>query len=119
MMQDPVPNERRSTTRHHLEAEVSFESESNVFTGIVRDVSRGGVFIATYAPLPVGTHVVLDLILPDARVEVRGAVRWRRELSDEASPGMGIEFEKLDPQALSSIEAFCSRREPLYIDIDD
>ncbi len=112
-------SERRSAVRHRVEAEVTLESESHVFTGLVRDVSRGGVFVATYQPLPVGTAVVLELTLPEARIEVRGEVRWRRELCEEAPPGMGIEFERLEANALSSLEAFCDRREPLYIELDE
>jgi len=111
--------ERRPATRHRVEAELTLESDSNVFTGLVRDVSRGGVFVATYQPLPVGTAVLLDLILPDDRIEIRGEVRWRRELCEEAPPGMGIEFEELEASAQSSIEAFCDRREPLYVDFDE
>lgn len=119
MTEAQVAQERRSAIRHRVEAEVTLESESHVFTGLVRDVSRGGVFVATYQPLPVGTSVVLDLILPDDRIEVRGKVRWRRDLCEEAAPGMGIEFEKLDTKALSTIEAFCDRREPLYFEMDE
>lgn len=119
MAEADVPNERRSATRHRIEAEVTLESESTLFTGLVRDVSLGGVFIATYQPLPIGTAVVLDLVLLDARIEVRGRVRWRRELCEEAAPGMGIAFDDLGAEALSSLEAFCARREPLYFDVEE
>ena len=105
--------------RHRVEAEVTLDSESHVFTGLVRDVSRGGVFVATYQPLPIGTAVLLELSLPDGRIEVHGKVRWRRELCEEAAPGMGIEFDRLEANALSSIEAFCDRREPLYFEMDE
>jgi len=32
---------------------------------------------------------------------------------------MGIELEKLEVSARSSIEAFCSRRAPLYVELDE
>lgn len=113
------PNEHRSVTRQRVEAEMTLESESNVFTGLLCDISRGGVFVATYRPLPVGTAVLLDLILPEGRIEVRGHVRWRRELCEDTAPGMGIEFDSLDANDLSTLEAFCGRREPLYIEMDE
>ena len=119
MSQVELGLERRSATRHLVEAEVTLESDSHVFTGLVRDVSRGGVFVATYQPLPIGTKVLLALTLPERRVEVRGHVRWRRELCEESMPGMGIEFESLEASALSTIEEFCTHREPLYFELDE
>ena len=84
MTERQLHDDRRSAKRHLVEAEVTLESESTVFTGLVRDVAQGGVFVATYQPRPVGTAVSLKLTLPETCIEVRGHVRWRRELSDDA-----------------------------------
>jgi hypothetical protein len=42
---------------------------------ITRDVSAGGAFFHTYRAIPVGTGVMVDLVLPNrVRIKVGGAV---------------------------------------------
>ena len=49
-----MSEEQRREKRAPLEVEVSLESENNFYSGITGNVSRGGVFIATYTPPPKG-----------------------------------------------------------------
>jgi uncharacterized protein (TIGR02266 family) len=112
----------RSATRTRLEVEVTLDSESQFFSGLTRDISRGGVFVATYRILPVGRAVVLEFTLPDeSRVTATGQVRWiRDEVGDGTAPvGMGIVFDTLSDEDRARIEAFCVARDPLYIELDE
>jgi len=117
-----APDERsgpRASPRVPLEVALTFESHSNFYVGFARDISRGGVFVATDAPLPQGTPVGLELALPDGTLlSVAGEVRWAREYDrsvPEMIPGMGIQFASLSTEALASIESFVSTRVPLMI----
>jgi uncharacterized protein (TIGR02266 family) len=110
------PTDRRFTPRARLEAEVSLASDTQFFTGLTRNLSTGGVFVATYQPLPIGSHVVLTLTMPDGDLVARGTVRWLRDASTGAPPGMGIAFESLYADEFQRIEAFCQVREPLLHD---
>ncbi len=114
--------ERRSGPRHPCELSVEFEDETHFLAGLSFDVSRGGIFIATYRPLPVGTRISLRFVLPTdgSVVRARGQVRWVRDtpLSD-TRPGMGIAFTSLDPAAVPAITEFCAIRPPLLFDFDD
>ena len=108
----------RSQARVKMEAAVDLESESNFFTGFSRDISEGGLFVATVDLLPIGSEIDLRFTLPSGQaVDVQGVVRWRRELNDrqpEIFPGMGVQFRALPPQAAGMIQSFVGSREPLF-----
>jgi len=53
----------------------------------VRDLSAGGVFVATPTPAPVGTAVKLLFALPEGEMRIDGVVRYT-----DAKRGMGVEF---------------------------
>ncbi len=116
----PMPAGRHRHNRTHrvfVEADIGLYSASNFYTGISQDLSTGGVFIATYQPQPAGTPMTLYFELPDgAAVRAEGVVRWTRDASGDAPPGMGVEFERLTPEDLAAIARFCSQRPPLYHD---
>jgi uncharacterized protein (TIGR02266 family) len=106
-------------TRVHVDAEVSLVSESNFFVGLTRNLSHGGLFVATWRRLPIGTPVDLVLTLPDGPVMTRGSVRWVRDLTDVTAPGIGVMFDALSDQDRQRIEAFCARRAPDYYDVEE
>jgi uncharacterized protein (TIGR02266 family) len=110
---------RRATPRALVEVEVDLESESHFFTGLTGDLSRGGIFIATYRPLAVDERLDLRFVLPNGSVEARGRVCWLRHATSELGPGAGVAFEDLSDESRATIEHFCREREPLYYDLGD
>jgi uncharacterized protein (TIGR02266 family) len=112
-------SELRSETRFAAHVEVDFESDSHFYTGLSENFSEGGLFVATYAPRPVGTEIDLTLRLP-GQVEpmrARATVRWIRDFSEasDAAPGMGLHLH-LDDDDLPRIRRFLSTRPPLFFD---
>jgi uncharacterized protein (TIGR02266 family) len=83
------------------------------------DVSRGGIFIRTREPLPVGTQLRFDFQLQDAAplLAGEGTIVWIRENDPSragVTPGMGVRFDKLTPASqpvLEKILAEKARRE--------
>src|SRR5690606_38943129 len=72
-------DDRRSEPRILRQFEVEFNYETHFFAGLTLDISNGGLFIATYHLLPVGTPLSLSFQLPnETRLSVRGEVRWVR-----------------------------------------
>ena len=113
-------NKRSSTSRVFVETDIGLYSDSTFYTGLSHDLSSGGLFVATYQPKPAGTRVSLYFVLPDGHeVEATGVVRWTRDASADAPPGMGIAFEELDPTDLQAITRFCQARPPIYHDSAD
>jgi uncharacterized protein (TIGR02266 family) len=113
-------DQRSSGDRVTIEVDIGVLTESNFYAGLSQDLSRGGVFIATYQPLAPGTAVSLYFVLPDGHtVQANGIARWTREASEDAPPGMGVAFQVLRPEDVRAIERFCAKRAPLYYDSDD
>ena len=112
--------ERRRSPRRHLEVGIGFHSDSNFYTGFSGDISTGGIFVATYDLLPVGTQLTVSFWLPDGmQITTRGRVAWVREPDPEhpeVPPGMGVAFEELPLEAKAAVERFLRHREPMFHD---
>ena len=99
-----------------IEVTASQESESHFFVDLTGNLSQGGLFVATWRRLPVGTAVDLAISLPHGALSLRGRVRWVRDLAEGVVPGLGVVFEGLSDEQLARIEEFCAQRAPLYVD---
>jgi uncharacterized protein (TIGR02266 family) len=98
---------------------VNIESESNFYAGFTENLSECGVFVATHAPLQIGSTVEVSVRLPENEsICAHGTVRWLRPYSESSGmvPGMGIRFDGLSPHASARIQAFCEARAPMFFD---
>ncbi len=90
------PGDRRGAPRLPIVLAVEYKRLNSFFAYYTRNISRGGTFIATSRPLPVGTEFVFHLKVPrmDQPLELRGRVaRVVAESADGGEvQGMGIEF---------------------------
>ena len=79
------------------------------FSGEVRNVSKGGLFIATEGEPPaVGTRFKVSFVLPPSvPIEGQVEVRWRRpKPQGDLPPGVGVMFLDLTPEAEEAINKF-------------
>ena len=111
--------EQRASARARIEASVDLHTDTNFFAGLSEDLSDGGLFIATYALLAVGTAVTVSFTLPnERRVNANARVAWLRETRDgSVTPGMGIRFESLAPEDAEAIHEFAAERPPLFYEV--
>lgn len=117
-VQTAPPKSQRRTERHAIELPVEFDLETEFYAGITRDISEGGVFIATYCIQPIGTIIGLAFELPcGTRIETRGTVRWIRDTAHTSRPGMGVAFTALSAESLAAIANFCRHNAPLYVEL--
>ncbi len=81
-----------------MSLEVEYRTAGAFLVAYTSNLSKGGLFIETAHPMPVGTDLALRFTIPAAGpIEVRGAVAWVRPVAAEGKPaGMGVEFEQLD-----------------------
>jgi len=109
--------DREPRAKIGMSVAISPQSEHNFWTGLTQDIAEGGVFIATYKRLPVGTLLELTLSMPDhSTMRLCGEVRWLREYSDftaDVSPGFGVKFVDLPEDARWAINAFILTNPPL------
>jgi uncharacterized protein (TIGR02266 family) len=81
-----------------------------VLTGLSSDISMGGMFIATFVPMQVGTRLSLRFRLPTGQVITAGIVRWAREGRPGMIAGMGIEFVDMGELDRAALRRFCGDR---------
>jgi molecular chaperone DnaK len=81
------------------------------------NISRGGIFIRTRDPKPVGTRLSFELRLQGGEVVVRGqgVVRWIQAENASAqppvAPGMGVQFTDLDERSRALVERMVTLKE--------
>lgn len=104
---EKMSDERRTNPRAPVELKVDYRTVGSFVTNFSKDVSTGGVFIRTSAPLPVGTRVRLRLALPGDALPVAldGVVEWERGLheSESGPAGMGVSFENASPELVAGL----------------
>jgi type IV pilus assembly protein PilZ len=105
-------NKRRSERLQH-ELLVAYRSVDGFITDWAVNISKGGLFINSRNPLPVGTLVRLIISLPDTAFpfDLTGRVTRVSEYDNAANevPGMGVEFVDIDEDKRSRIERFVDK----------
>ena len=91
------PEEKRAEPRAPIELRVDYEVLNMFFQDYTKNISKGGTFVRTEHPLPVGTEFVflLHITRLDRTLELVGKVSWRvepAEATEDKPAGMGIEF---------------------------
>jgi len=93
------PPERREHIRTPIELKVEYKKLNSFFADYTKNISKGGTFIRTEKPLPVGTEFLFRLVVPklEKPIELKGAVVWINSSESVAHPevkelGMGIRF---------------------------
>jgi type IV pilus assembly protein PilZ len=101
--------EQREHVRVPIELRVEYRKLNSFFADYTRNISRGGTYIQTRKPLPVGTRFLFRLSVP-ARAEpfsLAGEV-VRVELEGD-DPGMGIRFVWPDEAARAEFDRMVER----------
>ena len=85
-------SDKRDSLRAPIELKVEYKKMNTFFADYTKNISKGGTFIKTKKPLPVGTRFLFKLSVPrrEAPFELLGEVVWSS--TDGAEPGMGIRF---------------------------
>ena len=102
--------ERRRTQRTELIVRVEYATIDEIFSEFTRDINEGGLFIETDNPRPIGTEVSMHFNLPGSADSIRTVDTVVRVAAADAggTPGMGIEFDDLGPEASSRIDSLVS-----------
>ena len=128
-----LAEDRRRHARYALSLAITMQGDNNFYAGLSEDLSEGGVFIATYHVLPLGTPVVLQFTLPSSEepITVNGTVQWVRGPDATAchqsvfsggrdaphiKPGLGVRFHDLDRATRTVIRDFMEQRRPVFFD---
>jgi uncharacterized protein (TIGR02266 family) len=109
----PEPANKRRATRVHHEIPVAYRTVGSFLTDWATNLSRGGMFVNTRNPLPVGTEVKILLHLPGTSFpcHLEGRVTRVTEFDNRANlvPGMGVEFTSVDEAKQRELDTFVER----------
>ena len=90
-----------------MEAQVGLASGCNFYAGFAENISEGGLFIATEAPLFLGDRISLTVAFGEATVTAAAEVMWLRRSAETGLPdGMGLRFIALDQSSVGKINQF-------------
>lgn len=105
-------DKRRKDSRVEATIEVRYKSIKDFLIEYTRNISRGGIFLATSEPLPEGSKIRLVFYLPDSSKEIRiigeviHALTKERGRQRGQEPGMGIEFIDFSPSSKREISRY-------------
>lgn len=106
--------------RFYCEAQVRDGSDDVFYSGFSQDITRSGVFVATYDIRPVGTEAAVRVIFDGADdYGVDCVVEWVREphpLVDDVPPGMGLRFRDFDPDFAARFNEHVREHPPYFVD---
>lgn len=102
-MAEDSDRERRIEVRSPIELKVEYKRLNTFFADYTKNISRGGTFIKTTRPLPVGTEFLFKLFVPgrQAPLTIHGEVQRIIEDASDDEAGMAIKFvyREGDPQS--------------------
>lgn len=117
--QDPA--NRRVVPRLEVayDLKVDIDGDHIPYTGMIKDISSGGLFITTDADHIVGDLVQLSFTFPtlESVIDCRARVQWLRDryTSGDMAPGIGVQFIELPEAVRTAINAFISDKDvPFY-----
>ena len=97
----------------HLVQVSRFDEEgfrADLATGRTTNISRGGIRLELYHPLPLRSTVSLNLVLDEQILDVNGRVVYLEDLGDDRTC-MGIEFFDLDEETEDLLVRYFEVRE--------
>lgn len=111
----PQGSELRTSARAPIRLRVDYERMNSFFADYTKNISKGGTFIKTARPLPIGTRFVFALSVPalSEPVQLTGEVTWTMTGEEAAAKGeeagMGIRFVFEAPEREREFEQLVER----------
>ena len=104
-MTEDSDRERRLDARSPIELKVEYKRLNTFFADYTKNISRGGTFIKTTRPLPVGTEFLFKLFVPgrEAPLTIHGEVQRIIDEAADEEPGMAIKFVYREGDAQAEI----------------
>lgn len=108
---EPDGTFHRYNPRAPLNIKVDVDSTDTFFSSPMMNISKGGIFLRTDDPLPVGRVLNLQFTLPDSArvIKGQGRVVWVERPGGERPAGMGVRFKDFPEQDLKIVYAYVRR----------
>ena len=102
----------REYARVSIYTKALLKFNNQAMSGYIHDLSDGGIFIESKAPLAIGTAVGLEFTLTgrDEPIKAKGEVKWgiddKAKCSIDNVPGMGIQFLEISSESKKMISDY-------------
>ena len=98
------PDDKRIHPRAAIELKVEYKRVNSFLADYTKNISKGGTFIGTDKPLPIGTRFHFRISVPQfpEAISLTGEVAWIAPAGE--APGMGIRFIYADDEGRASFE---------------
>lgn len=101
----PAGSERRQNLRLPTRMLVDYRSKGDLESALIRNISRGGLFIVTDRSAPVGSHITLLVrVEGGAPVELSAEVASTNIKDEQGQLGMGCKFGALSAEQQQIVE---------------
>ena len=101
----PAGAERRQNLRLPTRMLVEYETKGALKSALIKNISRGGLFIATDRAAPVGSEVMLLVRVANGEiVELPAEVASTHVTDDHGQVGMGCKFAQLNTEQQQIVE---------------
>ncbi len=123
MSQQTGPENRRFT-RRPLETEIDFGGDSQFFTGFTKNISAGGLFVATHEDLEMGSiiRIKFGITAISREFDFAAEVRWHRpyrETQPDVPAGYGVCFVNISEEDQAVLNQYLQTAETLFFDDED
>lgn len=114
-MAPPDAKDQRIAPRAPLRLRVDYERMNTFFADYTKNISKGGTFIKTKSPLPIGTRCSFAIAVPalSEPLVLDGEVTWilppEAAAAQNEDPGMGIHFIFKDGPSRAEFEDLVER----------
>lgn len=105
--------DRRLQPRALISVDVDIETAGNFYRSKTRDISTGGVFVETDAPLPIGAEIVLRMRLQRRHYLAIAQVVWQLADPSGRPVGVGARFVNAPRSMRGAIDEFVRLRQPI------
>ncbi len=104
----------RKYPRYSISIKVTFKSKEQFMEEYAKDISKGGLFVATDKPLPLESKIELILSLPDVQKEVKIIAEvvhvfgseQAKLLDNKRVAGMGVQFLEFEGDGQKVLETY-------------
>ena len=108
-------SDHRKDPRAPLNIRVDCHSADMFFSSPMMNISKGGIFVRTDKPLPVGKVLKLQFAIPDQEKPIKGYGRvvWVEKPGNPRPCGMGVRFKDFPKKDLQIIVSYVNRLQRL------
>ena len=101
--------EHRVAPRYEVVLKIRYETDKEFQGAVIKNLSAGGLYLATEAPFDVGHEFQIEIELPESDDQIKGSCKvvWVNEITTKQYPkGMGVAFLEKPPRYKQLVEEY-------------